>query len=141
MRLFALLLLSACVPLAPSDADATADGGAPDAAVLDDAAVELGVIGTADGGAVVVVSVTASGTVALDPDRPARLTVDGRTVEASPTGPPTTRQLDGRTVAGASFRVDAATAQALARGGDVPVELSVGGAYRSFQARRSDMLN
>ena len=99
----------------------------------------LAVVGDRDG-AVVLLSVADYSAVALDAERPARLLIGGAIVEAVMQDAPSTRHVGGQTVTGASYRVGAETARALARGGPVNVELSIGGTYQRFRASRADVL-
>lgn len=128
-----LFLLGACAPTVPQAPDAST------AMASEDATAELAVIGDGDG-AVVLLSVTDHSAVALDAERPARLMIGGKRIDAAMLDAPSMRQIGDQTATGASYRIGAEAASELARGGDVDVELSIGGTYRSFRASRADIL-
>ena len=137
-----LLLLSlfvgacACPPrLAPDEAG----GSASATAVPEEMDATISVIGEGDG-AVAFISVTADRPVWIDAERPARLRMGEHWVEVAPLEPPAARRTEDRVRTSASYRVRPELARFLARGGDVDVQLSVGGTWQTVTAERSDML-
>ncbi len=141
MRVLLVLLVSlgACVcppGLAP---EASAPASAQVQTLPDAVRASAVVIGDGDG-SVVIVSMTAGQAIGIDPDRPARLRLGGGWVEAAVSEAPSARRDGDQMRTTASYRVKPQAAGVLARGGDVLMQLSVGGVWHEVTARRADVL-
>ncbi|HEX8386792.1 MAG TPA: hypothetical protein VF576_11445 [Rubricoccaceae bacterium] len=138
--LLALTAVGACATTSPTTETAPSVPQAAGTAVSTPTA-DVAVVREPGGGAVVFVSFRTEAAVTISPGHPLRVKTSGGTFEAPLEGGPQRSAEGAATVSSAEYRVDEAGATALDYAGNgAQVLVHDGRAYRTYQVRRTDLL-